>query len=106
MTKNKNINNYKYWEISQDSMDVYASVEDEEKRDKGEKISFILNKLEVLTPKQKEVIILTLLEGKTPKEISELMQISLGRVHILYKYSIVRLRRVYEIHKKNYFNID
>ena len=92
MTKNKNINNYKYWEISQDSMDVYAS--------------FILNKLEVLTPKQKEVIILTLLEGKTPKEISELMQISLGRVHILYKYSIVRLRRVYEIHKKNYFNID
>ncbi len=101
----KSINNYQEWEISQE-MDVYASTTDEEKKEKGEKISFILNKLEVLTPKQKEVVILTLLEGKSPKEICSLMNISYGRFQNLYKYSIVRLRRTYDIHKKNFFNID
>ena len=104
MAKN-NINDYKTWEISQD-MDVYASNEDEEKKNKGEKISFILSKLEVLTPKQKEVVILTLLEGKSPKEICKLMNISAGRYQNLYKNSVIRLRRVYNIHKKNDFNID
>ena len=94
-----NLNDYKIWEISQD-MDAYASTEDEEKKEKGEKISFILSKLEVLTPKQKEVVILTLLEGKSPKEICKLMNISYGRFQDLYKYSIIRLRRTYNNHKK------
>ena len=100
----KNINNYKNWEVSQE-MDVYTSTVDEERKEKGEKISFILNHLEVLTQKQKEVVILTLLEGKSRKEVCSLMEISSGRYQDLYHYAVVRLHRCYNEYK-NSLNLD
>ena len=79
-------------EIVDSTMDIEGYVIEEESR--REKIALVHNALEKLPPRQKEVITMVWLEGKSQEEVAKTLEITQGTVSITLERAMKRLSEI------------